>query len=107
MSPAGVVLFATYAGFGAGSGIALDSTGVYVTGSDYKPSVPGVNEIGHGLGSDLFVLKLSFTGALIYHNLLGGDGDEWGNTIAVDSGQNAWVEGTTNSSNILEPGRTE
>ena len=104
LSPAGVVLFATYGGAGQGSGIALDSTGVYVTGSDFKPILPGQVVVGHGGGSDLFVLKLSFTGTVIYRNGVGGDGQDDGNAIAVDSEHNAWVAGDTNSPEFLGPG---
>src|SRR5262249_22390915 len=39
LSPTGAILFSTYGGVGGGNGIAVDSTGVYVTGAEYPPDV--------------------------------------------------------------------
>src|SRR5262249_35142496 len=88
LSPTGLILFATYVGVGSGRAIAVDSTGVYVTGEEYKPAIKNV--IGYGGGADIFALKLSLDGQLIYKNIFGTDKDEQGKAIAVDSQHNAW-----------------
>ena len=45
---------------------------------------------------DAFVVKFDMLSLrLIYSTYLGGDGDEHGNSIAVDAGGNAYVTGTT------------
>ena len=98
----GVMLFATYAGPGPGgaNGIAVDSTGVYVTG------VTGENRKGSGFtgyaggDSDLYILKLSPTGVPLYRTMIGGSQADEGNSIAVDSRQSAWVAGVTRSADL-------
>jgi len=93
LSPTGALLFATYVGAGSGNAIAVDSTGVYVTGGEYKPDINNV--IGYAGGLDIFVLKLSPAGDFIYKNIFGTEKDEAGNAIAVDSQHNAWIAGWT------------
>jgi hypothetical protein len=95
LSPTGTVLFSTYGGPGHGSGIAVDATGVYVTGS----ATPADTEIqvAHGGGFDLFIWKLSLTGDFIYMSYVNGSDNDFGNAIAVDSQHNAWVAGATKS----------
>jgi hypothetical protein len=103
LSPEGSSLvWSTYIG---GSGdenaysIAVDATGVYLTGgtnsSDY-PVTPGAWRPTTGVGlTDVFVTKLDPTGsALLYstHVGLGGEGIR-GFSIAVDGGGNAYVAG--------------
>src|SRR5204863_1744303 len=97
----GVMLFATYAGPGPGaaSGIAVDSTGVYVTGSWREPE--GSAFTGYAGGdSDVYILKLSPTGVPLYRTMIGGSQSDEGNSIAVDSRQSAWVAGVTRSADL-------
>jgi len=101
-SPAGTILFSTYMGAGGAYGIAVDSTGVYVTGGVLAPDVD--NPIGFGGGVDLFIAKLSLTGESIYYNGFFDSNNEWGNAVAVDSQHNAWVVGTTDSPEFTGPG---
>jgi len=49
---------------------------------------------------DAFVSKIDADGARSYSTYLGGSGGEKGGDIAVDSSGNAYVVGTTNSSNF-------
>ncbi|MFL6448149.1 MAG: FG-GAP-like repeat-containing protein [Bryobacteraceae bacterium] len=93
LSPTGTLLFATYSGVGGGSAIAVDSTGVYVTGTELKPDIDNI--IGYAGGSDIFVLKLSPSGSVIYKNIFGTTKDDDGNAIAVDSQHNAWIAGSS------------
>jgi hypothetical protein len=102
ISPAGGVLFATYAGPGPGSanGIAVDSTGVYVTGGFGLPESDS-QTIGYGGGSsDSYILKLSPNGVPIYRNSIGGSQSDYGTAIGVDSLQNAWIAGVTHSRDL-------
>ncbi len=92
-----------------GYGIAVDAAGhAYVTGETFSsnfPITPGAYQpsggIDHGL-YDAFVAKLSVDGAsLIYSTYLGGgDWDDSGNGIAVDSASNAYVTGRTYSADF-------
>jgi hypothetical protein len=90
-------------------GIAVDSTGnAYVTGTTYStdfPVTPGAFQTVCGdpacaLG-DAFVTKLNPTGsALVYSTYLGGIRQDSGGGIAVDSTGNAYVTGSTYSTNF-------
>jgi len=96
--------YSTYHGggsFDAGYGIAVDSSGAYVTGrtdsNDFPtPGTPARDTLGGG--QDAFVTKVNAGGtALTYSTYLGGDNDEYGQSIAVDSSGNAYVTGRTTS----------
>ena len=102
------LVYSTYlTGRGAiGEGIAVDTSGnAYVTGylgtTDF-PITPGAFQTVDP-GGATFVTKLNATGsALVYSTFLGGSGsgsDEgWG--VAVDASGNAYVSGTTSSSDF-------
>lgn len=93
-SPQGTILFSTYYGIGTGSGIAVDSTGVVVTGW----RMDGNEEISYPTG--LFALKLSLTGSRIYYSVLAGASSDTGTSVALDSQHNAWIAGETSATNF-------
>ncbi len=97
-------------------GVAVDSAGnAYVTGAvaslDF-PTTPGAYSRNRQPGgtcgtslfkmqcSDVFVMKLDRTGALIYSTYLGGADIDIGHAIAVDAGGSAYVTGSTRSSDF-------
>ena len=89
-------------------GIALDASGnAYVTGFTFSsnfPTTPGAFQTNFGGGNgfgDAFVIKLNAAGsALLYSTFLGGNSDDFGNGIAIDTSGNAYVTGFTDSSNF-------
>ncbi len=89
-----------------GDGIAVDSSGdAYVTGSTESSNFPLQSPLpGQGTysgGTDAFVTELNPTGtALVYSTYLGGSGQDTGASIAVDSGNNAYIAGQTSSTNF-------
>lgn len=102
------LIYSTYLG-GNGddeaTGIAVDSTGAaYVTGftsSTNFPVTTGVVQATLGGGYDAFVSKLSPGGtALVYSTYLGGSQDDKAAAIAVDAAGNAYIAGSTSSSNF-------
>ena len=100
------LLYSTYLGGGSndqGSGIAVYSSGnAYVTGSTASPNFPIANPLQPGLfgATDAFVAKLDSGGStLLYSTYLGGGGADKGGGIAADGG-NAYVVGTTASTNF-------
>ena len=109
LSPAGTILFSTYLGGNEGDegrGIAVDPTGVYITGWTYSGDFP--NKIPNSISDtrfgkrDTFVTKLSPDGAqLIYSRIISGAGDSSGNSIAVDSQHDVWVTGHINSGKFV------
>ncbi len=101
------LLYSTYLGgssFASGSGIAVDGFGnAYVTGYAGLnfPTTPGALQTTSSGNFDAFVAKLNTTGtALLYSTYLGGSGDDYGFAIAVDASGNAFVTGSTTSSNF-------
>ena len=86
--------------------IAVDSLGnAYLTGETYSTNFPGTFSPVY-VFHEAFVTKLNPTGSgIIYSTYLGGSGNEIGNRIAVDSSGNAYVVGTTDSTNFpVTPG---
>ncbi len=108
------LVYSTYVG-GTGSdtatAIALFNSDVYITGyttsSDFPvtapsgagPTVPFQQFFGGN--TDAFVFELDQDGSeLTYSSYLGGNGADFGQGIAVDSSGDAYVVGTTQSSNF-------
>jgi hypothetical protein len=110
LNPTGSPIYSTYLGgtgsFEAGWGIAADASGnAYVTGNTDSSNFPTVNPIqasaAGGSQGDAFVTKFNSQGsALIYSTYLGGVQSDVGRSIAIDSANNAYVTGTTDSGNF-------
>ena len=86
-----------------GISLALDRTNAaYVTGYSGSPDFPttsGTIDTTHNDGLDVFASKLSPSGdSLIYSTFLGGSADDYGNDIAVDRTNSAYLTGYTGSS---------
>jgi hypothetical protein len=108
VNPAGSALvYSTYVGGGgddAGYGIAVDSAdNAYVTGETYSTDFPTMHPLqpANAGGFDAFVAKINVAGsALVYSTYLGGNAADFGYGIAVDPGGNAYVTGSTESTNF-------
>lgn len=90
-----------------GAGIAVDAAGnAFVAGTTQSPNFPTTTGAFDRTGAasnfaDVFVSKLNAAGtALIYSTFVGGSNMEFGNKLAVDANGNAYVTGTTKSSNF-------
>ena len=102
----------TYSTLVGGSGrdhadaIAVDSSGnAYITGgtdsSDFPTAGAFQGSLLNSSFGNAFVTKLNATGsALVYSTYLGGTGGENGTGIAVDSAGNAYVSGSTGSTDF-------
>ena len=117
INPAGSALvYSTYLGGSQAEnagGIAIDSAGnAYVTGSTLSvdfPTTPGAFQTTCNGGSnctDAFVSKINATGsALVYSTYLGGTSYDGGSAVAVDNGGNAYITGSTFSTDFpVTPG---
>lgn len=104
--------YATYLGGASGdpfvepaNAIAVDAQGyIYVAGSTTATDFPTVNAIqankAGGL-DDAFIAKFAPDGqSLVYSTYLGGSGNDQATGIAVDANGNAYVTGSTASSNF-------
>src|SRR5579871_4992061 len=107
------LLYSTYLGGSSDDqalGIAVDASGnVYIAGdatSTNFPTTPGAVQTASGgsLGGryeDAFVAKLNPSGtSLLYSTFLGGSGADQGTSIAVDTSGNAYITGSTSSTNF-------
>jgi len=95
-----------------GHAIAVDAAGnAYITGLTQSANFPLQNAIqatpgGGACGlftpcSDAFVVKLGAGGsALLFSTFLGGNGDDYGNSIALDAAGGIYVAGQTQSGNF-------
>ncbi|MEZ2318961.1 MAG: S8 family serine peptidase [Microcoleus sp.] len=87
-----------------GQGIAVDSNGnAYVSGITYSTNLPLTNPVQTTIGGgqyDAFISKFTPNGARIYSTYLGGTGNDQGTSIAADSSGNAYIVGTTSSTNF-------
>jgi len=109
LTPSGTnVVFSTYAGGNGddvGSGIAIDGTGnIYGVGftnsTNLQLIVNAVQPI-KAAGYDAFVAKLNSTGtAILYSTFLGGNGNDFGIGLNVDTAGNTYIIGETTSSNF-------
>jgi len=95
-----------------GTGIAVDAAGAaYVTGTTSSTDFPTTNPLQAAIAgsSDAFVTEVSPDGtSLIYSTFLGGTDSDAGADIVLDSAQDAFVTGTTNSTDfpVLSPYQT-
>ncbi|HVF42724.1 MAG TPA: SBBP repeat-containing protein, partial [Pyrinomonadaceae bacterium] len=107
-NPAGTALvYSTYLGgtdFELAEGIALDSSGnAVITGDTRSTNYPTLNPVqaANAGGQEAFVTKVNAAGnAMLYSTYLGGSADDQGESVAVDSTGNAYVTGTTFSTNF-------
>lgn len=108
LSFSGSALYSTFLGGGNidhGSGIATDAEGnAYVTGftdsTDFPTTTGAFQTTFHGV-VDAFVTKLNPTGSsIVYSTYLGGTDDDGGGAIAVDTAGNAYVMGSTQSTDF-------
>jgi hypothetical protein len=100
------LLFSTYLGGSssdAANGIALDSTGnIYLVGDTTSTNFPATafQKSNHG-SQDAFVAKLANDGSrIVYSTYLGGSSDEHGAAIAVSAAGNAYITGSTWSTDL-------
>jgi hypothetical protein len=89
----------------AADGIAVDSSGdAYVTGYTGSTNFPlklALQPTYGGGSTDAFVTKLNPGGsALVYSTFLGGNQQDFGASIAIDGGNNAYLTGQTESTNF-------
>jgi len=117
----GGLLYSTYiggstptTGVAMGGGIAVDSScNAYLTGGTNFADMPTLNAFqGTNLGGfDAWVAKFSAPSgsacgsqlSLTYLTYFGGNGDDIGYGIAVDTGLSAYITGSTTSTNIVLP----
>jgi hypothetical protein len=102
------LLYSTYLGGDSDNyaqAIAIDGTGnAYVTGQTTSgdfPTTSGAAQTVFGGDQNVFVVKLNASGtAPVYSTYLGGSGADYAYGIALDGSQNAYVTGSTNSTDF-------
>ncbi|WP_321421177.1 DUF3344 domain-containing protein [uncultured Methanobacterium sp.] len=106
----GVLVYSTYLGgtsTDTGRGITVDNSGnAHITGTTSStnfPTTTGAYQSSRAgsSGSDVFVTKLNPNGnGLVYSTYLGGTSSDQGYSIVADNAGNAYVTGTTSSTNF-------
>ena len=101
------IVFSTYLGGSGGdlvNAIALDSADdIYLSGTADSPDFPVVKAIQTSIGglTDAFVTKITSDGSkIVYSTFLGGFLDDYVTGVAVDELGQAYVTGSTESSNF-------
>jgi len=103
-----VLIYSTYMGGGGTdqpTGIALDNSGsVYIVGytnsAEFLLTTLGAPSIN---ANHVFVAKLDSTGSsLLYADYIGGNGQDYGIGLALDSTNNVYVTGSTTSRAISQ-----
>ena len=94
-------------GIDVGFGVTVDPSGnVFVVGASSTTNFPAVNTPGllqttNSGGSDAFVIAFNTNGTnILYSGYLGGNGNDYGYGIAVDSQTNLYLAGQTFSTNF-------
>jgi len=108
LNPAGnELVYSTYLGgsdWDRGVGIAVDGSGrAYVAGETHSTNFPTHNPLQPAYGggySDAFVAAFDPAGGLVYSTYLGGSGYDEAWSIAVDGSGQAYVGGTTDSTDF-------
>jgi hypothetical protein len=110
ISASGSLVWSTYlggAGLDIGRAIAVDAQGnPYVVGDTTSPDFPvtaGAFQTTRAQGSqqDAFITKLNSSGsALVYSSFYGGSANESGYGVALDSSGNAYLTGSTLSTDL-------
>ncbi len=107
ITSAGGFVYSTYLGGTGteyGSSIAVDPTGAaYITGSTSSTNFPTVDPLQATLGgeTDAFLTKVNPSGlSLEYSTYIGGSSFDDGIAVAIDSAQNAYVAGGTDSADF-------
>lgn len=102
-----VLAYSTYLGgnnVNYGEDIAVDSTGAaYIGGTTLSTNFPLANNYSSTSNSNgmAFVAKLDPTGStLLYSTYVGGTGETWGSSIAIDQSQNVYIGGQTFSTDF-------
>ncbi|MFX1254856.1 MAG: SBBP repeat-containing protein [Promethearchaeota archaeon] len=87
-----------------GADLTFDNNGnIIAIGTTASDNFPNVNatQINRKARKDAFVTKFNQIGnEILFSTYIGGDGDDWGNNIAVDSANNILAIGVTNSTNF-------
>jgi len=110
ITPGGTLAWASYLGGSGqdeGLGIACDSTGnAWVTGNTSSADfpVPGGFSTSQSGSMDVFVARITPSGALAWGSYLGGSLEDDSYGIACDNAENVWVTGATQSTDFPVPG---
>ncbi len=110
LSPTGTLVYSTYIGGtsnDSGNAIAVNASGdAFVAGGTNSSDFPthGAYQSTLKGATNAFVLELNSTGStLMYSTFLGGTGGDVAHGIALDSGGNAYVVGSTTSTDFPAP----
>ena len=109
IDPAGNLVWTRNLGHEIATSVAIDGSGnVLVTGGfrggfDFDPG-PGTSTLTSNGSADVFVVKLSTDGDLVWARSVGGTGSEYGNGVVVDGTGNVIVAGQFEGTVDFDPG---
>ena len=109
LNAAGGHVWSTYmggSGEDGGNGIAVDASGVYVTGHSGSSgwALGGFDTSYNGGGYDVFVAKLTSAGGHTWSTYMGGEDSDFGYGIATHSAGGVYVTGESDSADWVSGG---
>ena len=84
--------------------MAISDKAIWIVGetvsSSYPTTINAISKSFYGGSGDIIITKLSLDGNMLYSTYFGGGGYDYAAAVTIDSDDNVWITGRTNSGNF-------